>query len=148
MYIIFVCSLSPKLFLHSNLLDLEKLALLRDLQSQKFLSCTNLSGTCNLFQGWYSSRGTRWRSWLRSRVRFPMVSLEFFIAIWHYGPEVDSVSKGNEYQEYFLGCKGGRCEGLTILPPSCADYLEIWEPQHSGTHWACPGLEWDCFACT
>jgi hypothetical protein len=33
----------------------------------------------------------------------------------------------NEYQKYFLGDKGGRCVGLT-LPPSCADYVEIWEP--------------------
>jgi hypothetical protein len=31
----------------------------------------------------------------------------------------------NEYQGYLLGAKGGRCIGLTNLPPSCADYLEI-----------------------
>jgi hypothetical protein len=48
----------------------------------------------------------------RSRVRFPMVSLEFFIdiilpaTVW---PRVDSACNGNEYQEYFLGSKGGRC---------------------------------------
>jgi hypothetical protein len=41
----------------------------------------------------------------RSRVRFPMVSLEFFIdiilpaALWSLG--VDSDSNRNEYQEYF-----------------------------------------------
>jgi hypothetical protein len=23
-------------------------------------------------------------------------------------------------------CKGGRCVGLTTLPPLCADCLEIW----------------------
>ena len=46
----------------------------------------------------------------------------------------------NEYQEYFLGNKGGRCVGLTTLPPSCADCLEIWEPQPPGTLSACPGL--------
>jgi hypothetical protein len=34
----------------------------------------------------------------------------------------------NEYQEYFLGGKGGRCLWLTILPPSCANCLEIWDP--------------------
>jgi hypothetical protein len=45
--------------------------------------------------------------------------------------------KRNEYQEYFLGGKGGRCVGLTILPPSCADCLEIWEPQPPGTLKAC-----------
>jgi hypothetical protein len=46
----------------------------------------------------------------------------------------------NEYQEYFLGDKGGRCLGLTTLPPSCADCLEICEPQPPGTLRACPGL--------
>jgi len=40
----------------------------------------------------------------------------------------------------FLGSKGGRCVGLTILPPSCVDCLEIWEPQPPGTLRACPGL--------
>jgi hypothetical protein len=38
---------------------------------------------------------------------------------------VDSASDTNEYQEYFLGGKGGRCVGLIILPASRADYLEI-----------------------
>ena len=32
----------------------------------------------------------------------------------------------------FLGVKGGRCIGLTTLPLSCADCLEIWEPQSPG----------------
>jgi len=43
----------------------------------------------------------------------------------HYGPAIDSVSKRNEYQEYFLEGKCGRCVGLTNLPPSYADCLEI-----------------------
>ena len=38
------------------------------------------------------------------------------------------------------GGKGGRCVGLTTLPPSYADCLEIWEPQPPGTLGACPGL--------
>jgi len=29
---------------------------------------------------------------------------------------IDSASNRNEYQEYFLGGKGGRCVGLTNLP--------------------------------
>ena len=37
-------------------------------------------------------------------------------------------TKRNEYQEYFLGGKGSRCVGLTTLPLSCADCVEIWEP--------------------
>ena len=32
------------------------------------------------------------------------------------------------------------CVGLTALPPSWADCLEIWEPQPPGTLRACPGL--------
>ena len=50
----------------------------------------------------------------------------------HYGPGVDSASIRDEYQEYFVGDKGGQCVGLTTLPPSCADCLEIWKPQPSG----------------
>ena len=44
----------------------------------------------------------------RSWVRFPMVSLEFFIDVIlppHYGPGVDSASNINEHQEYFLRVK-------------------------------------------
>jgi hypothetical protein len=41
----------------------------------------------------------------------------------HYIPRVESASNRNEYQEYFLGGKDGRCLGLTTLPPSCADCL-------------------------
>jgi len=52
-----------------------------------------------------------------------------------------AVPHRNEYQEYFLGGgKGGRCVGLTTLPSSCADYLEIWEPRPPVTVMACPGL--------
>ena len=44
--------------------------------------------------------------------------------------------------------KGGRFVGLTTLKPSCADCLEIWEPQPPGNLWACPGLEWESFIFT
>ena len=69
--------------------------------------------------------------------------MEFFIDIIlrpHFGTGVDSASNRNEYQDYFLGGKGGRCVGLTTLSPSCADCLEIWESQPPGTLWACPGM--------
>jgi len=54
----------------------------------------------------------------------------------HYCPGVDSASNRNEYQEYFLGCKSGRCVRLTTLPPSCSvvtksgnlNFLEPSEP--------------------
>jgi len=38
------------------------------------------------------------------------------------------------------GGNGGRCIGLTTLPTSSADCLEIWEPQPPGTLRACPDL--------
>jgi hypothetical protein len=53
-------------------------------------------------------------------------------------------SNRTEYQEYFLGVKGGRCVRLTTLPLSCADCLEIWESQPPGTLRASPGLYRDC----
>ena len=76
-----------------------------------------------------------------------MGSLEFFVglilpvALW---PWVESVSNRNEFQEYFLGGKVGRCLGLITLPPLCANCLEIWEPQSPGNLSACPGLYRDC----
>ena len=39
-----------------------------------------------------------------------------------------------------VGRYSKRCVGLTTLPPSCAECLEIWDPQPPGTLWACPGL--------
>ena len=50
----------------------------------------------------------------------------------HYGPGVDS--------GIFPGGKDGRCVGLTTLPTSYADCLEMWEPQSAGTIWNSPGL--------
>jgi hypothetical protein len=42
-----------------------------------------------------------------------------------YGSGVELTSKRNEYQGYLLVGKDGRCVGLTTLPPSCADCLQI-----------------------
>jgi len=42
--------------------------------------------------------------------------------------------------EIFSGGKGSRCVGLTTLPPSSADCLQIWETQTPGSLRAYPGL--------
>ena len=87
-----------------------------------------------------------WRSWLGHRATSRKVAGS--IPDGAISPGVDSASSRNEYQEYFPEGKGGRCVGLTTLPPSCADCLEIWEPQPPGTLRACPGLLTDCFPFT
>jgi len=72
-----------------------------------------------------------------------MVLLEFFIDIILLGrtmslgltqPIAEMITRNISWS------KGGRCVGLTILSPSCADCLEIWEPQPPGTLGAYPGL--------
>jgi len=68
----------------------------------------------------------------RLRVRFPMVSLEFFIdiilpAMW----STQFVTEMSTRNISWGGGKGGRCVGLTSLPPSCSDCPEIWDPQLS-----------------
>ena len=67
------------------------------------------------------------------------VSLTYFFRS-HCGSRVDSASNRNVYQEYFLGGKGGRCVGLTTLPPTCADCFEMgawtsWNPQDLSRHY-------------
>ena len=55
----------------------------------------------------------------------------------HYESGVDSPYCRKDYQDYILGVKGG--VGLTTLPPSCADCLEIlgsstsWSPRRLPT---------------
>jgi hypothetical protein len=54
----------------------------------------------------------------------------------------ESACKAREYQGYLLGCKGGRCVGLTSLPSSCYSYEENWQsepPGAQGTIQACTG---------
>jgi hypothetical protein len=74
---------------------------------------------------------TRWRSWLRHCATsrkvagsIPEGSLTSFFRPL-FSPRVDTACNRNEYQGSCLGGKDGRCVGLTTLPTSCADCLEI-----------------------
>jgi hypothetical protein len=89
--------------------------------------------------------------WLRCRVTnrkvagsIPAGANGFFIDIKsfrsHYGPGVDSASNRNEYRDYFLAVKSGRCVRLTTLPPSCAVVMKSGSLnflEHSGSVQAC-----------
>ena len=49
-----------------------------------------------------------------------------------------------EMSARIISCgKGGRCVGLKNFLSSCADCLELWEPQTPGTLRASPGLSGD-----
>ena len=67
----------------------------------------------------------------RSRIRRPMVSMEFFIDIILPGRTMTlgltQPLTENSIRIISWG-KGGRCVGLKTLSSSCADCLEIWEP--------------------
>ena len=70
----------------------------------------------------------------RSRARYPLGSLVFLndvILPPHYGSGVKSVSNRG---------KGSRCLGLTTLPPSCADCLEVLGASATGGFRASPVL--------
>ena len=78
------------------------------------------------------------------RVRFPVVSLEFFI----YNPSGRTMFLGSTQPLTGMSTrniswgKGSRCIGVT--PPSCTDCLEFWEPHPLGTHRICLCLYCDC----
>jgi hypothetical protein len=88
---------------------------------------------------------TRWRNWLRHRATSRKVAGSVPDGVngifhWH-NPSgrtmAGSASNRNEDYGCFLGSKGGRCVGLTTLPPTCAGCLEIWAPRPPGTLWTC-----------
>jgi hypothetical protein len=55
----------------------------------------------------------------------------------HYDTGVDSASNINEFHGYLLRVKDGRCVGLTTLPLSCVDCVEILG---ASTSWSPKGL--------
>jgi hypothetical protein len=110
--------------------------------------------------GWFrlsymTWRATRWRSWVWRCVTCRKVGgsiPDSVIGVFHWrNPSGRRMALEltqtltDECQEYFLGGEDGRCIGLTTLPPSRADCLEIWEPEPPGNLRACPDLYWDCY---
>jgi hypothetical protein len=98
----------------------------------------------------YWGHNERWRSWSRHRATSRMVAgsvPDGVFGIFHwYNPSGRKMALGSTSPQIFHGAKGGLSLGLTTLPPSCAGYLEILEPQPPGSLRACPGLQLDCFA--
>ena len=95
--------------------------------------------------------GTRWRSWLRHCATSRKVTGSIpngFSGIFHWhNPSSRIMALGctqplteMSTRNISWGGKGNRCVRLTTLPPSCAECLEIWEPQLPGNLRACPGL--------
>jgi hypothetical protein len=83
-----------------------------------------------------------------SRVRFPMVSMDFFC---HnpYGRTMalgstQSLTEISTRNNSWWG-KGGRCVQLITLPPSCAECLETRVSQPLGNLRSCPAPYMDSF---
>jgi len=85
---------------------------------------------------------------LRHRATNRKVAGSIHDGVIYYGCLIDKGCNRIEYQEYFLGDESGQYVGMTTLPPSCADCLEIWEIQTPGALRACPYLFRVCFTFT
>jgi hypothetical protein len=92
-----------------------------------------------------------WRSWLRhcaTRRKVAGSIPDDVTGIFHWhNPSGRTMALGltqplteMSTRNISWGGEGGRCTGLTTLPPSCADCLEIWDPQPPGTFRVYPGL--------
>jgi hypothetical protein len=102
---------------------------------------------------WLFSVPQGWRSWLRHCATSRKVAGSIpdgvtGIFYWH-NPSGRTMALGMTQPlrevstrniSWGEGGKGGRCVGLTTLPPSCADYLQIWEPEPPGTLRTSAGL--------
>jgi hypothetical protein len=94
--------------------------------------------------------GTWWCNWLRHcatswRVAGSILDGVTGIFHWH-NPSDHTIAPGStqpltQMSTRNISCegKGSWCVGLKTLSDSCADCLEIWEPQLPGTLTTCPG---------
>jgi len=109
-----------------------------------------------LFEGSVISWGIWWLIWLRhcatsQRIAGLIPSGVREIFHWHNPSScclaLESAQPLTEMSTRNIswGVKGSWCIGLKTFPPSCAECLEIWEPQPPGTLRASPGLYRECF---
>ena len=96
------------------------------------------TGSCGGVVGWGTVLQAR-RLWV-----WPWLNIEIFH--WH-NPSSRTLALGSTQgltevsaSNISRGVKASWCLGLTTLSPSCANGLEIWEPQPPGTLRACPSL--------
>ena len=131
--------------------------------SKWFIFCQGAEWYCNFYSLSNCKRDRRWCSWLRHcaidrKVAGSIPDGVIWIIHWH-NPSGRTMALGSTQplpeistRNISWGGKGGQCFGLTTLPPSCADFHEIWELQPPGTLRACPDLYRDCstltFTCT
>jgi hypothetical protein len=89
-----------------------------------------------------------WRSWLKHCDTSRKVAssiLDVVVGIFYlHNPSCCTMALGSTQcltemstRSIFLGRKGGRCVGLTPLPPLCVECLKIRESQPTGTLWVC-----------
>jgi len=87
---------------------------------------------------------------LDEAMRYRLVS-RGFDSRWCHNPSCRTMALGStqpltEMSTIHISSgKDGRCVGLTNLPRSCADFLEISQLQPPGTIIVSPGLYRDCF---
>ena len=63
---------------------------------------------------------------------------QWAIGMFHWlNPSGRTVTLGSTHPPAEMSSRGGRCEGLTTLPPWCADSLEILGHSVSCSPWAC-----------
>jgi hypothetical protein len=98
------------------------------------------------------SRGTHWHGWFRhyaARRKISGVIPDGVVGIFHWRDRsgrtmalglTHPLTEVSTRNISWGGGKGSRCIGLTMLPPSCADCLDIWEPEPPGTLVAWPHL--------
>ena len=93
-----------------------------------------------MFQGKKKRYAWRLRKWATRR-KVARSILDGVIGIFDWrNPSSRIMTLGSTQPLIEIGGKGGQRLGLTTLPLSFADFLEIWEAQPPGTLRTCPGL--------